>query len=98
MEWSQIITASIGMIGGGGLIKIFNLYINHREKSEANDPEIVLRNFLKEQIELLTEKQDEMFDKIELLIKENASLKTQLAEANKHIVTLTNEIRTAFRP
>ena len=98
MEWSQIITASIGMIGGGGLIKIFNLYINHREKSEANDPEIVLRNFLKEQIELLTEKQDEMFDKIELLIKENASLKTQLAEANKHIVILTNEIRTALRP
>jgi len=97
MEWSQIITASIGMIGGGGLIKIFNTYITHKEKSEASDPETVLRNFLSEQIDMLTEKQNEMFEKIELLIIENASLKTQLAEANKHIVTLTNEIRTAFK-
>ena len=98
MEWSQILIASIGMVGGGGLIKIFNLYITHREKSEANDPEIVLRNFLKEQIDILTEKQDKMFIKIELLIIENAELKVQLTEANEHIAVLSKEIREALRP
>lgn len=97
MEWSQIITASIGMIGGGGLIKLVNLYIEHKEKKEAEDPEMVLRNFLQEQIEALSNKQDRMFVKIEKLIIENAELKAQLTEANEHILKLTRDIREFTR-
>lgn len=97
MDFTSIITAGIGMIGGGGLIKLATMYTNFKKESRQDDPELVLRAFLKEQVEILTSKQDKMFVKIELLIIENAELKVQLAEANEHIESLSIQIKSKFR-
>ena len=97
LDWSSIILAVIGLVGGGALLKLYQQYsLNKKNKrDDENEPEVAFR-------QNLIDRQDEMRDDIlflrnrmEELISENATIKAEnviLIRQNKELIEQNSEL------
>ena len=84
---SSVIMSVIGLVGAGGVVKMYKAYLTGRkEKRESEDKvEILFRETLLAQVSGLTSKIEEMYSKQIQMIEDNAGLKAQLKVANDHM-------------
>ena len=96
---SSIIIALIGLVGAGGVVKMYQAYLKgKKEKRDSeNEVEILFRETLLTQVSNLTSKIEVMYTKQIQLIEDNADLKAQLKVANEHILDLQAEIKELRR-
>ena len=100
-NWTSIIVTVLGLVGAGGIVKLYAQHSENKKdkRSQDNETEIAFRDELRRQIESLAEELKSMDSSMSdihesqlELIKENADLKAQLTMANKEILELKAEI------
>lgn len=95
MDWTPIIIAAIGVLGTGGLWQWMQTRskLSAEAKAADNADKVEFRETLKTQVEMLQRENKELREKVELLLKEMAEVKAELAAANATIRHLEEKLR-----
>jgi len=95
MDWTPIIIAAIGVLGTGGLWQWMQVKakISAEAKSAENADKAEFRESLKAQVDMLQQENKELRGKVEILLKEMAEVKAELAAANATIRHLEEKLR-----
>lgn len=95
MDWTPIIIAAIGVLGTGGLWQWMQTRskLSAEAKAADNADKAEFRETLKTQVEMLQRENKELREKVELLLKEMAEVKAELAAANATIRHLEEKLR-----
>ena len=95
MDWTPIIIAVIGVLGTGGLWQWMQVKskLSAEAKSAENADKAEFRESLKAQVDMLQQENKELRGKVEILLKEMAEVKAELAAANATIRHLEEKLR-----
>jgi peptidoglycan hydrolase CwlO-like protein len=95
MDWTPIIIAAIGVLGTGGLWQWMQVKskLSAEAKSAENADKAEFRESLKAQVDMLQQENKELREKVEILLKEMAEVKAELAAANATIRHLEEKLR-----
>jgi len=95
MDWTPIIIAVIGVLGTGGLWQWMQVKskLSAEAKSAENADKAEFRESLKAQVDMLQQENKELREKVEILLKEMAEVKAELAAANATIRHLEEKLR-----
>lgn len=94
MDWTPIIVAAIGILGTGGLWQWMQVKSKIAADIKAADKadKAEFRESLKAQVETLQKENKDLREKVELLLKEMAEVKAELAAANATIKHLEEKL------
>jgi len=95
MDWTPIIVAAIGILGTGGLWQWMQVKakISAEAKEADKADKAEFRESLKAQVDNLQKENKDLREKIELLLKEMAEVKAELAAANATIKHMEEQLR-----
>ena len=95
MDWTPIIIAAIGVLGTGGLWQWMQTKakLSADAKAADNADKAEFRESLKAQVDTLQTENKDLREKVEMLLKEMATVKADLAAANATIKHLEEQLR-----
>jgi|DEB0MinimDraft_10_1074344.scaffolds.fasta_scaffold03605_8 uncharacterized protein YlxW (UPF0749 family) len=95
MDWTPIIVAAIGILGTGGLWQWMQVKakISAEAKEADKADKAEFRESLKAQVDNLQKENKDLREKVELLLKEMAEVKAELAAANATIKHMEEQLR-----
>ena len=94
-DWTPIVVAAIGVLGTGGLwqwMQVKTKLAAEKDAIESRD-KVEFRESLKAQVDMLQQENKDLREKVEILLKEMAEVKAELAAANATIRHLEEKLR-----